>query len=82
MFKPIANTHKSKAHKHGLHDRKALEDKTNSILNKLNKEYKINYKTTFTKEVKKMLDISEPKKIACQIKENIESRMEETCFER
>ena len=39
------------------------------------------YKTTFTKQAKEILDISDPKSIARTIKENIELQIE-ICFKR
>ena len=46
------------------------------------KKKSIYQKTTFTKQAKEMLDISNRKSIACAIKENVELQMEEICFER
>ena len=60
----------------------ALKDITTDILNDLNKEYCVNYKTTFTKEVKKILYILDLRKIASSIEEDIESQLQETCFKR
>lgn len=42
------------------HDAMALKDRTTDVLNDLNKEYRVKYKTTFTKEVKKILHIRDP----------------------
>ena len=50
----------------------ALKDRTTDILNDLNKEYRANDKTTFTKEVKKILHIADPRKTASSIREYIE----------
>ena len=49
-----------------------LKYRTTDILNDLNKEYRANYKTTFTKEVKKILHIADSRKIASSIREYIE----------
>ena len=49
----------------------ALKDRTTDVLNNLNKEYRVKYKTTFTKEVKKILHIRDPWKIASSIKEDV-----------
>ena len=73
MFKSVINLHKLKAKKNGLVDPMALKDRTVDILNNLNEEYRVKYKTTFTKEVKKILHIRDPRKIASSIKEDVES---------
>ena len=62
------------------HDPMALKDRTTDILNDLNKEYRVKYKTTCTKEVKKILHIRNPRKTASSIKEDVESQLQETCF--
>ena len=59
-----------------------LTEQTIHILHDSNKEYREKYKTTFTKQAKEILDIPNPKSIACTIKVNNELQMEETCFER
>ena len=82
MFKIVSNSHKLKAKKNGLVNPMALKDRTTDILNNLNKEYRVKYKTTFTKEVKKILHIRDPRKIASSIKEDVESQLQETCFKR
>ena len=82
MFKNVSNSHKLKAKKNGLVDPMALKDRTTDILNNLNKEYCVKYKTTFTKEVKKILHIRDPRKTASSIKEDVESQLQETCFKR
>lgn len=42
------------------HDPMALKNRTTDVLNNLNKEYRVKYKTTLTKEVKKILHIRDP----------------------
>ena len=43
---------------------------------------KSTWKTTFAKHAKEILGVPNPKSIACIIKKNVESQMEEMCFER
>ena len=81
LFKSVSNSHKLKAKKNGLVDPMALKDRTTDILNNLNKEYCVKYKTTFTKEVKKILHIRDPRKIASSIKEDVELELQETYFQ-
>lgn len=63
---------RTKSRQNGLFNPMALKDRTTDILNDLNKEYRANYKTIFTKEVKKILHIADSRKIASSIREYIE----------
>ena len=82
MFKNVSNSHKLKAKKNGLVDPMALKDGATDTLNNLNKECRVKYKTTFTKEVKKILHIRDPRKIPSSVKEHVESQLQETCLKR
>ena len=68
--------------KAGLIEKQVLQDKTKSILSELNNNFRNNYHTTFTKQVKQVLEIPKPKDIAKSMKTNIENQWEETCVER
>ena len=68
--------------KTGLIEKQVLQDKTKSILSELNNNFRNNYHTTFTKQVKRVLEIPKPRDIAKSIKTNIENQWEETCVER
>ena len=65
----------------GLVDRNVLQDKTKAVLNELNQNYRKNYRTTFTKQVKQVLEMPKPRKIANSIKRDTENQWEETCIE-
>ena len=65
----------------GLVDRNVLQDKTKAVLNELNPNYRKNYRTTFTKQVKQVLEMPKPRKIANSIKRDTENQWEETCIE-
>ena len=65
----------------GLVDRNVLHDKTKAVLNELNQNYRKNYRTTFTKQVKQVLEMPKPRKIANSIKRDTENQWEETCIE-
>ena len=68
--------------KAGLIEKQVLQDKTKSILGELNDNFRNNYHTTFTKQVKQVLEIPKPKDIAKSIKTDIENQWGETCVER
>ena len=51
ILKSVSNSRKLKTKKNGLVDPMVLIDRTTIMLNDLMKEYRVNYKTTFTKEV-------------------------------
>ena len=57
----------------GLVEQNVLQDKTKAVLNELNQNYQKNYHTTFTKQVKQVLEIPKPEEIAKSIKRNRES---------
>ena len=65
----------------GLVDRNVLQDKTKAVLNELNQNYRKNYRTTFTKQVKQVLEMPKPRKIANSIKRDTGNQWEETCIE-
>ena len=65
----------------GLVDRNVLQDKTKAVLNELNPNYRKNYRTTFTKQVKQVLEMPKPRKIANSIKRDTGNQWEETCIE-
>ena len=65
----------------GLVDRNVLQDKTKAVLNELNQNYRKNYRTTFTKQVKQVFEMPKPRKIANSIKRDTENQWEETCIE-
>ena len=65
----------------GLVDRNVLQDKTKAVLNELNQNYRKDYRTTFTKQVKQVLEMPKPRKIANSIKRDTENQWEETCIE-
>ena len=66
----------------GLVERNVLQDKTKVILNELNQNYRKNYRTTFIKQVKQVLQMPKPRGIAKSIKRDIENQWAETCLER
>ena len=72
----------AKAKRMGLVKRNVSKDKTKAILNELNQNYRRDYRTTFTKQVKQVLEIQKPREIAKSIKRDIENQWEETCVER
>ena len=51
ILKSVSNSRKLKTKKNGLVDPMVLIDRATIMLNDLMKEYRVNYKTTFTKEV-------------------------------
>ena len=65
----------------GLVDRNVLKDKTKAVLNELNQNYRKDYRTTFTKQVKQVLEMPKPRKIANSIKRDTGNQWEETCIE-
>ena len=65
----------------GLVDQNVLQDKAKAVLNELNQNYRKNYRTTFTKQVKQVLEMPKPRKIANSIKRDTENQWEETCIE-
>ena len=65
----------------GLVDRNVLQDKTKAVLNELNQNYRKDYRTTFTKQVKQVLEMPKPRKIANTIKRDTGNQWEETCIE-
>ena len=52
------------------------------MLNELNQNFRKNYATTFTKQVKQVIKIPKPQEIVKSIERNIENQWEETCIER
>ena len=79
---PIKNNkYKQKAKKNGLVEAAVLKEKTKRN-NNLNRDYRKNYRATFTKQFKETLDLPDVKSIAKSVKENIEDIWEETCVER
>ena len=74
--------HQAKAKKAGLIEKQVLQDKTKSILSELNNNFRNNYHTTFTKQVKRVLEIPKPRYIAKSIKTDIENQWEQTFVER
>ena len=64
---------KTKAKKLALVERNVLQDKTKAILNELNQNYQKDYRTTITKQVKRVLKIPKPRKIAKSLKRDIEN---------
>ena len=80
---PIKNNkYKQKAKKNGLVEAAILKEKTKEKIYNLNRDYRKNYRTTFTKQFKETLDLPDVKIIAKSVKENIEDICEETCVER
>ena len=80
---PIKNNkYKQKAKKNGLVEAAILKEKTKEKIYNLNRDYRKNYRTTFTKQFKETLDLPDVKNIAKSVKENIEDIWEETCVER
>ena len=80
---PIKNNkYKQKAKKNGLVEAAILKEKTKEKIYNLNRDYRKNYRTTFTKQFKETLDLPDVKNIAKSVKENIEDICEETCVER
>ena len=71
-----------KAKKAGLIESMALKEKTKQIVNDLKRDYRKDYCTTFTTEIKNTLNIPNAKKTAKLIKKNIEELLEGTCVER
>ena len=71
--------HQAKAKKAGLIEKQVLQK---SILSELNNNFRNNYHTTFTKQVKRVLEIPKPRDIAKSIKTDIENQWEETFVER
>ena len=65
----------------GLVDRNVLQDKTKAVLIELNQNYRKDYRTTFTKQVKQVLEMPKPRKIANSIKRDTGNQWEETCIE-
>ena len=63
----------------GLVERNVLQDKTKVILNELNQNYRKNYRTTFIKQVKQVLEMPKPRGIAKSIKREIENQWAKTC---
>ena len=82
MFTVRGFLQQAKAKRLGLVEQNVLQDKTKAILNELNQGYRKNYRTTFTKQVKQVLEIPKPREIAKSIKRDIENQWEETCVER
>ena len=74
--------HQAKAKKAGLIEKQVLQDKTKSILSELNNNFRNKYHTTFTKQVKRVLEIPKPRDIAKSIKTDVENQWEETFVER
>ena len=75
-------TYIQKAKKASLIESMVLQKNTKQIVNDLNRDYRKNYRTTFTTEFKNTLNIPNVKKTAKLIKKNIEELWEETCVER
>ena len=75
-------TYIQKAKKASLIESMVLQENTKQIVNDLNRDYRKNYRTTFTTEFKNTLNIPNVKKTAKLIKKNIEELWEETCVER
>ena len=75
------NKYKQKAKENGLVEAAVLKEKTKRN-NNLNRDYRKNYRATFTKQFKETLDLPDVKSIAKSVKENIEDIWEETCVER
>ena len=75
------NKYKQKAKENGLVEAAVLKEKTKRN-NNLNRDYRKNYRATFTKQFKETLDLPDVKNIAKSVKENIEDIWEETCVER
>ena len=71
--------HQAKAKKAGLIEKQVLQK---SILSELNNNFRNNYHTTFTKQVKRVLEIPKPRDIAKSIRTDIENQWEETFVER
>ena len=65
-----------KAKKAGLIESMVLQEKTKQIVTDLNRDYRKNYRTTFTTQFKKTLNVPTVKKIAKLIKKNIEELWE------
>ena len=65
----------------GLVDRNVLQDKTKAVLNELNQNYRKDYRTTFTKQVKQVLEMPKPRKIANSIKRDTGNQWIDTCIE-
>ena len=82
MFPVRGFLQQAKAKRLGLVERNVLQDKTKAILNELNQNYRKNYRTTFTKQVKEVLEMPKPREIAKSIKTDIENQWAETCVER
>ena len=86
----------AKANKYNLFQNKILADKTNTIVNDLNIEYKENYNTTFTEQYTLLKQDEQNKEnlakqhkqkkqnlaTAKSIKQDIEKQWEETSVER
>ena len=67
-----------KAKKAGLIESMVLQEKTKQIVTDLNRGYRKNYRTTFTTQFKKTLNVPTVKKTAKLIKKNIEELWEKT----
>ena len=77
LFKNL-NKYKSRGKKdRGLFYNVKLKEQTIHILHDSKKEYCKEYKTNFAKQAKEILDIPNPKSVACTIKEDIELEMED-----
>ena len=74
MFPVRGFLQQAKAKRLGLVERNVLQDKTKAILNELNQNYRKNYRTTFTKQVKEVLEMPKPREIAKSIKTDIENQ--------
>ena len=71
-----------KTKQNGLIEPSTLKDRTREIFNKLNPEFRTEYNTTFTKQVKDHLKVNKPLAIVRLAKKDIENQLEDTCVER
>ena len=71
-----------KAKQNGFIEPSTLKDRTREIFNKLNPEFRTEYNTTFTKQVKDHLKVNKPLAIVRLAKKDIENQLEDTCVER
>ena len=73
---------KRKAKRYGLVEDNVLKEKTLYVIEDLNTTYKREYNTTFTKQVKRCLNLPSYLKLAKRYKADIENQWEKTCVEK
>ena len=81
-FSKTNPNNKMKAKQNELIEPSILKDRTREIFNKLNPEFRTEYNTTITKQVKDYLKVHKPSAIVRLAKKDIENQLEDTCVER